>query len=90
MDFNKASAQTSAMSSPRMSNGPVPTLGLNVSPRAGPDTKLEKELVKVESEMYFMTKLEEVMWMCGSLMGMSTEAPLLYNHIMSYKDQIND
>ena len=40
--------------------------------------------------MYFMTKLEECLWMCGSLMGMNTDAPLLYNHIMSYKDKIND
>ena len=51
---------------------------------------MEKELVKVESEMYFMTKLEECLWMCGSLMGMNSEAPMLYNHIMSYKDMIND
>jgi len=37
-----------------------------------------------------MTKLEECLYMCGSLMGMQFKAPLLFNHVMEYKDKMHE
>jgi hypothetical protein len=52
--------------------------------------KLGKELISVEAEIYYMTKLEEVMYMSGSLMGMQYKAPILFNHVMNYKEKVHE
>ena len=37
-----------------------------------------------------MSKLEECISICGSLMGMQDNAPNLHMHVMNYKEKIND
>ena len=50
-----------------------------------PVDKLQKALQDVEKEIDYMAKLEQTMYMSGSLMGMRYDAPVLYEHVMSYK-----
>ena len=61
---NDVSGRTSPLGSPRNSS----SLAIPIAVKG--NDKLNKELLSVENELHFMTKLEECLYMCGSLMGM--------------------